>query len=188
MHGSANYDRLPDRYFDQDSIAGGIGDWDSESARARTRELIDNAVAEAIATRVDFGIESTDCESADRAIVERASQAGYRVEGVFIETESPEINAERVEHRVAAKTGHWVDVAKLPEQHRYSLASLQKTAEQFDELEVVDNSRHDDNRRPWPIDQLRLEKGVVISHAERLTSWCEDWLAHFDQRLGDWKR
>ena len=34
-----NYDRLPDRYFDQDSIAGGIGDWDSESARARTRAV-----------------------------------------------------------------------------------------------------------------------------------------------------
>ena len=25
-----NYDRLPDRFLDQDSIAGGIGDWNSE--------------------------------------------------------------------------------------------------------------------------------------------------------------
>jgi len=31
-----NYDQLPDHYFDQDSIAGGIGDWNSETPRHGT--------------------------------------------------------------------------------------------------------------------------------------------------------
>ncbi len=30
----SSYDLLPDRYYDQDAVAGGIGDWNSEEARA----------------------------------------------------------------------------------------------------------------------------------------------------------
>ena len=55
----ASYDRLPDRYFDQDSIAGGIGDWDSEDARQRTRRYVDEEVGTALRARMSFGIEST---------------------------------------------------------------------------------------------------------------------------------
>ena len=39
-----NYDQLPEHYFDQDSIAGGIGDWNSESARLRTRTFVDDEI------------------------------------------------------------------------------------------------------------------------------------------------
>ena len=48
------------------------------------------------------------------------------VEAVYIGTESPEINVERVEHRVASRTGHRADVEKLPEDHAVSLSDLRE--------------------------------------------------------------
>ncbi len=183
-----NYDRLPEHYFDQDSIAGGIGDWNSESARARTREYVDIQINQAIAARRDFGIESTYSGRPGRAMVERAKAASYRVEGVYIGTDSPEINAERVAHRVKTNTGHHVDAERLPERYRFSLSNLRKTAELFDALEVVDNSDHDEERRPFPKDQIYMENGVAGWRAEPMRPWCADWLARFEKSLSDRQR
>ena len=55
-----NYDLLPERYYDQDSIAGGIGDWNSEEASARTRVIVDAQIDESIREQLNFGMESTD--------------------------------------------------------------------------------------------------------------------------------
>ena len=183
-----NYDRLPERYFDQDSIAGGIGDWNSESARARTREYVDAEIDKAMAARLDFGIESTYSGRPGRAMVERAKAADYRIEGVYIGTDSPKINAERIEHRVRMNTGHYVDPARLPERYRFSLSNLRKTAELFDSLEVVDNSDHDEERRPFPTDQLHMENGKTRWRAEPLRPWCGDWLNRFEMSMSDRQR
>ena len=91
------YDLLPTRYFDQDSIAGGIGDWNSPDARARTRVCVDAQTAEAIGQRLDFGTESTDSGQPGPAIVERVIEAGYRVEGVYFGANDPQINVDRIE-------------------------------------------------------------------------------------------
>ena len=178
-----NYDRLPAQYFDQDSVAGGIGDWNSDEARERTRRIVDGEIARAIENRQDFGIESTYSGTPGRAMVKRAKEAGYRIEGVYIGTASPEINAERIRYRVSANTGHWVDVDRLPQRYGFSLLNLRKTAEQFDTLEIVDNSEYSAKRIPEPTEQLVLEKGVVTSRATELKSWCETWLQRFERSL-----
>ena len=103
-------------------------------------------------------------------------RAGYRVEAVYIGTESPEINVERVEHRVASRTGHRADVEKLPEDHAVSLSDLREVLDQFDGLEIIDNSAHHVGRRPRPVDQIYMEKGVVTWEAETLKQWCAAWL------------
>ena len=36
----SNYDSLPEIYFDQDAVAGGIGDWDKADARTRAQEYV----------------------------------------------------------------------------------------------------------------------------------------------------
>jgi hypothetical protein len=118
-------------------------------------------------------------------MVERAKKAGYRIEGVYIGTESPEINAERIHHRVDTNTGHVIDVDTLPQRYRSSLSNLQKTAEQFDALEIVDNSEHNAKRIPQPADQLVLESGRVTSRAKSLKPWCETWLVRFEKSLAN---
>lgn len=183
-----NYDRLPNPYLDQDSIAGGVGDWNSEESRARTQRIVDKEIAEAIEKRVDFGIESTYSGNPGPEMVERVKKAGYRVEGVYIGTESPEINAERVQHRVETNTGHYVDAGRLPQRYGFSLSNLRKTAEQFDDLEIVDNSEHDAGRRPRPIKQLRLENGVLAWRGDTMKPWSVTWLERFRRSLADRQR
>ena len=178
-----NYDRLPAQYFDQDSVAGGIGDWNSEEARQRTRRIVDAEIARAIENRQDFGMESTYSGTPGRTMVKRAKEAGYRIEGVYIGTASPEINAERIRYRVSVNTGHWVDVDRLPQRYGFSLSNLRKTAEQFDTLEIVDNSDNNAKRIPQPCEQLVLEKGVVTSRATDLKPWCETWFERFERSL-----
>jgi len=178
----ANYDRLPNRYFDQDSVAGGIGDWNSESARERTREIVDAEIDKAIRDRYDFGVESTCSGRPGAALMERARKAGYRIEGIYLGTDSPEINAERVDHRVRTDTGHRVDTRRLPERYKYSLSNLRKTGDQFDQLEILDNSAHNTDRRATPTEQLVLENGVLRWQADELRGWCAEWLERFQQR------
>lgn len=178
----ANYDRLPNRYFDQDSVAGGIGDWNSESARERTREIVDAEIDKAIRDRYDFGAESTYSGRPGPALMERARKAGYRIEGIYLGTDSPEINAERVDHRVRTDTGHRIDTRRLPERYKYSLSNLRKTGDQFDQLEILDNSAHNTDRRATPTEQLVLENGVLRWQADELRGWCAEWLERFQQR------
>lgn len=178
-----NWDRLPNPYFDQDSIAGGVGDWNSEESRKRTRRIVDAEIADALRDRKDFGVESTYSGLPGPQLVQRVREEGYRVEGVHIGTESPSINAERVRHRVEANTGHWGDVARLPQRHGFSLSNLRKTAEQFDELEIVDNSTHADDRKPLPVSQIQMAEGEVKWRAEKLMPWCENWLSRFERPL-----
>ena len=174
----ANYDRLPDRYFDQDSIAGGIGDWDSEDARQRTRRYVDEEVGAAIEARVSFGIESTYSGRPGREMVGRMRASDYRIEGIYLGTESPEINVARIERRVLEHTGHRVDPARVPERYRYSLSNLRRTVEHFDQLEVLDNSRSDALGMPQPVEQCFLERGEIVSRlpASEMVAWCSTWL------------
>ena len=183
-----NYDRLPNPYFDQDAVAGGVGDWNSEKSRARTRRIVDAEIADAIDTRADFGIESTYSGHPGPEMVERVKKAGYRVEGVYIGTASPDINAERVAHRVRTNTGHYVDPARLPRRYGFSLSNLRKTAEQFDDLEILDNSDHDASRRPREVEQLRLENGVLAWRSDAVQPWCASWLERFRRSLADRQR
>ena len=181
----ANYDRLPDRYLDQDSIAGGIGDWNSEEARERTKGIFEAQVAEAIKRRQSFGIESTFSGRPGPDMVERVQQAGYRVEGIYLGTESPAINVARIEKRVLENTGHRVDPERVPERYKWSLSNLRRRVAEFDQLEVLDNSRDDVLGIPDPVELCCLEKGKVVSKVEPqdMPAWCADWLAGVERSL-----
>lgn len=172
-----NYDLLPDRYFDLDSLAGGFGDWNGPDARERARAYIDAQVAESIGKRLDFGTECAYSGEPGPALVERVAEEGYRVEGVYLGTDDPQINIARIEHRVLLSTGHRVDPGRIPERWKCSLSNLRRTADRFDSLQVLDNSSHDSSRRPRPVEQCRLERGALVSRSAELAGWCEQWLA-----------
>ena len=185
-----NYDRLPDRYFDQDSIAGGIGDWNSEEARERTKKIFEAEIAEALKRRLSFGIESTFSGRPGPEMVERVRQAGYRVEGIYLGTESPAINVARIEKRVLENTGHRVDPGRVPERYKWSLSNLRRRVTQFDQLEVLDNSRDDVLGIPDPVELCYLEKGKVMSRVDGkdMPVWCADWLVSVEQSLAEKQR
>ncbi|MYC65480.1 MAG: hypothetical protein F4X12_04010 [Acidobacteriia bacterium] len=180
-----NYDLLPDRYFDHDSFAGGIGDWNSPEAHSRTRVYVEAQIAESIDQRLDFGTESTYSGQSGPALVERVIKAGYRVEGVYLGTNDPQINIDRVGHRVLLSTGHTVDPARIPERWKCCLSNLQRSAERFDSLRLLDNSEHDEFRLPRPVEQCRLERGRVVWQADAPSPWCMNWLRRLGQRQAD---
>ncbi|MDE0272460.1 MAG: zeta toxin family protein [Gammaproteobacteria bacterium] len=181
----ANYDLLPSRYFDLDSIAGGIGDWNSEDARRRTATIAEVEIQNAIAERVSYGIESTYSGRPGRERVEQAKRAGYRVEGIYLGTESPEVNVARIERRVSGNTGRQVDPKLVRERYRWSLSNLRRTVEQFDQLEVLDNSLDGLRGIPNPVEQCCLKGGKVVSRlADRDTAaWCKIWLKSVERSM-----
>ena len=190
-----NSDILPERFFDQDSIAGGIGDWNSEEARERTARIVEVEIQDAIAARVSYGIESTYSGDAGdgvavRGRVEEAKRHGYRVEGIYLGTETPDINIARIERRVLERTGHHVDPKLVPTRHKLSLSNLRRTVERFDQLEVFDNSRDDPLGIPIPVEQCYLERGKVRSRRAdgEIAPWCAAWLARLEQSLGEKRR
>ncbi len=182
----ANYDRLPRHYYDQDSIAGGIGDWNDEDARRRTRVLVDAEIEKCFGARIDFGTESTFSGRPGPTLMARAVREGYRIEGCYIGTESWEINARRIDYRVLSNMGHYIDPKRLPERYRWSLSNLRKSLDDFDLLEVVDNSEEQENRIPEPAVQFVAEKGVVAMQLPDadMAKWCKELLRkrEFDRR------
>lgn len=186
----ANYDLLPERYYDQDCVAGGIGDWNSVDARKRTLELVNAEIDKAILERMSYGIESTYSGRPGRERVAQAKQADYRIEGIYLGTKSPEINVERVAHRVRENTGHYVEPSLIPERYKYSLSNLRRTVEQFDQLEIFDNSYNSTLSRLNPVEQCCLEFGQVVSRIsnDQMMDWCVKWLDGVKKSLAEKNR
>ncbi len=69
-------DQLPDRSYDLDAVAGGVGDWDSAATRQRAAEFVDAQVDESIPKRLDFGMESAYCGRVGRDMLKRVIRAG----------------------------------------------------------------------------------------------------------------
>ncbi|MCY4026266.1 MAG: hypothetical protein OXH75_08135 [Acidobacteria bacterium] len=181
----ANYDRLPERYYDQDSIAGGIGDWNDPGARDRTRVYVDAEVENTLAARLDFGFESTFSGRPGPALLKRALFRGYRAEGYYIGTEGPEVNARRIEQRVLWNTGHYVDPDRLPGRYRYSLSNLRRHLADFDLVEVVDNTEEREGGVPEPRLQFVAERGQITERApaDELVPWAAELLARREQAI-----
>ena len=177
----ANQERLPERYFDKDSIADGIGGWDTADARERTDVYVNAEIDKALGERRNFGIESTYSGRPGRALVERALEADYRVEGIYIGTDTPSINNERIRRRVEDQTGHWIDPRLVPDRYRHSLHNLRQTAHRFDELTIVDNSAESGRGILEPKTELVLENGRTVYEAENASAWITDWKRRFEQ-------
>ena len=174
----AHYDELPQRYIDQDSIAGGFGDWNDQINREHTQELVDQEIDELIENKEDFGMESTFSGRPGTAMMDRVISAGYNVRGIYIGTNSPEINVERIEYRVTENLGHRVDPARIPQRYAYSLSNLRRRFDQFEELDLIDNSTHNEFHRPNPVLQCVALRGKTEEQLprEEMAKWCVTFL------------
>lgn len=179
----AHYEELPQRYIDQDSIAGGFGDWNDQTNREHTRELVDQEVGELIEGKADFGMESSFSVRPGTTMMDRVIDAGYIVKGIYIGTDSPEINIERIEYRVTENLGHRVDPARIPQRYAHSLSNLRRRFDQFEELELIDNSIDNEFHRPNPILQCVAIKGKIEEQIPRaeMANWCATFLERLEE-------
>ena len=89
-------DELPEHFYNADSIAEGLGDWNSGTAQEAARKIVDERIRRHLTNHEDFGFESTySGESRPHVIIE-AKRLGYGTRAILIATESPTINIERV--------------------------------------------------------------------------------------------
>ena len=88
-----------------------------------------------------FTVETTLSGGTYLRMAERAKELGYSVFGVFVGTESVEINIERVKNRVR-KGGH--DISEADQRRRFprTLANMRRLLPLCDFLILLDNSSY----------------------------------------------
>ena len=107
-------EELPIDFYNADSVANGLGDWNSARNQREARESLDQAIEHQPATRSDFEFESTYSGHPCLSIVRRAEAFGYEVAAVFVGSRGPEINVDRVKACVADQNGHDVPKTEVP--------------------------------------------------------------------------
>ena len=180
----ANREALAEIYIELDSIAEGIGNWDSEASRKEALEIGEERMRRAIAEHKPYGVESTYSGERGVSQVNDARLHGYRIHGHYLGTNSPQVNIERIAQRTRARTGHQVDPQVIPTRWRYSLSNLRRTVELFDELTIYDNSEVYDLGCQDPPRLAFFQSGLVsnlISTGLR-PKWFQDWYASWEHR------
>ena len=81
--------RLPTDFYNADSIAQGLGSWNSPSKQGGARKVVDRKIKSHLAERSDCGFESTYSGSSRPDIVRRAKEASYSIEAIFVPQERP---------------------------------------------------------------------------------------------------
>lgn len=168
--------RLPESFFNLDEIAAEMGDSNDPALQRRAGVLVSSEIRSLLARGQSFGFETTYAGKTRPAIVRRARAAGFYVEGIFIGTETPEINIKRVEERFAAG-GHYIKPEDIRRRWHRSRENVVDTWNEFDALDFVDAS---------------TEVAVLVACKTKrgLTSELDDderpeWFRHIVREVGD---
>lgn len=92
-----------------------------------------------LAAKADFTFETVLSTGRNLELLTRAKEAGYYIFAVFVLTEDPQINVQRVQNRVAGG-GHDVPIEKIVSRYHKSLQNLKRLIRIADETKIVDNS------------------------------------------------
>ncbi|CAA7625985.1 conserved hypothetical protein [Magnetospirillum sp. LM-5] len=93
-----------------------------------------------IAERRSFALETTFSGNREIALIKEAKAAGYKVNLIFVCTDSPDLSIGRIAVRVA-DGGHHVPAADVRRRHGRSLANLSQGLDLVDRAWLLDNSR-----------------------------------------------
>ena len=135
-----NQHLLPDRFYDADSIAQGLGGYNDLHNQREARKLVDGFIEEHMSARESFGFESTFSGESRVGIVKNARELGYEVDAVFIGTLNLRINIKRVASRVRSQTGHHVPSNEIIRRWNACQTNLINAADDLRETTVLDNT------------------------------------------------
>lgn len=121
-------------YVNADDIKRISGCTDLEAAQEA--EKIRNILLDG---KQDFTFETVLSTDRNLILLQRAKEAGYDIQAVFVLTCSSEINVQRVQERVR-NGGHDVPEEKIRSRYTRSLQNLAKLVRIADRTSVIDNS------------------------------------------------
>lgn len=121
-------------YVNADDIKAFTGCSDLEAAKKAeaTRELL-------LSKGRDFTFETVLSTPRNLELLQRAKDAGYRIEAVFVLTRDSAVNIARVQNR-AAHGGHPVPEEKIVSRYERALRNLPRLALIADRMRVLDNT------------------------------------------------
>ena len=127
-------------YINPDNIARDLfGDWNSPDAVMKAARYTAEVREECIAGGRSLIFETVMSAPDKITFVQQAKQKGYFIRLFFIGTDTPQINAARVAHRVMTG-GHDVPILKIVSRYYKSIANCEILAPIVDRLYVYDNS------------------------------------------------
>lgn len=122
------------QYTNADDIVQSTGMSNIEAAK-----LVDEMRYQAITERLDFTFETVLSSGYKLELLRYARENGYFLKCVFVLTNKPEINIERVRSRVAFG-GHDVATDKIVERYYKSLKNIKELMRICDILHIYDNT------------------------------------------------
>ncbi|KQN65206.1 hypothetical protein ASF04_20050 [Duganella sp. Leaf61] len=135
---------VPERFINPDQVAkdlrGSFRDQDERDAAAQAAAVA--ARAEAIGSRMSFAFETVMSHPSRINEMLLLKEQGYRLFLVFITTDDPEKNVDRVRFRyeTGTTTGHFVVPEKVRERYERTLSLLPRAVEVADSAYIYDNS------------------------------------------------
>ena len=166
-----NRSKLPGTFYNADTLARGLGDWNDPEKQKKAREIVDKDIDEKLKNGDDFGFESTYSGSSRPAMVRRAKEAGYTVEAIFVGTDDAEINVDRVAARSTAGTGHSVPISEIRRRWQAAQDNLVETCRCMDSIKIIDNSTDSWNPRTSPA--LEIVDGRITGESSSLSPWID---------------
>lgn len=136
-------------------------DLDIREYRARsieTARLAERYRNDLLTARVTLGFETVGTAPEKLEFIVRAKDSGYRIVLIFVTTNNPNINIERVRERVAMG-GHYVDPDDVVRRYGNVMSKLCDYIDIADEVTMMDNS----GAHPFPVflkdgDDMRILK------------------------------
>jgi predicted ABC-type ATPase len=164
-------ERLSDHipiFVNADEIARGLGRDPDNAAQTdyRAAEIAEERRQELIREGKTFAAETVFSHSSKLDLLKQAKAAGYVTYLVFVATTTPNINIERVAHRVR-RGGHNVPTDKIISRYERSLENLVRAMPLADTIYVLDNS---EPSRPHRL-VMTIQQGQTTFFAEDTPTW-----------------
>lgn len=172
-------------YFNPDEVARQLlaihPHLTQEDANAKAWDAGRQGVETAIAERGNFTFETTLGGRTMTQLLERALDAGLRVEMRYVGLDSADRHIARVQARVASG-GHDIPPDKIRERYASSHQNLIRLLPRLTHVVVYDNSREgspEDGHAPEPTPLLEMREGQIVGVVQRenVPDWAEPIVA-----------
>ena len=162
QHGAPSQRKhLPKHFYNADSIARGLGDWNDPDLQKDAREVVDRKIEKHLERKEEFGsrARTQEVKTVDR---ETGRQKRIRSCSYIRWNKSHKINIARVARRVSDGTGHKVPKSEIVRRWTVAQDNLATTARYMTSIELLDNSSTSwrqvgmlarDTTRTWGKDQ-----------------------------------
>jgi predicted ABC-type ATPase/L-rhamnose mutarotase len=164
---------FPQNYINPDEIALTLGGNTIEKAYEASAIAAQERF-KCIEEKQSFAFETVMSHPSKLAILETAKQAGFETRLIFVSTDNPLINVERVKQRVI-EGGHDVPEDKIVSRYHRALSLLPKAAEIADRTFVFDHSVSLKK-------EITLSEGKIIEQSEETSKWVENTIKTLDER------